>query len=35
LVRYEKQAENFLAMLQLACALLWYRRLYRLKRVLR
>ncbi len=35
LVRYEKQAKNFLAMLQLACGLLWYRRLYRLKRVLR
>jgi len=35
LVRYEKQAENFLAMLQLACGLLWYRRLYRLERVLR
>ena len=34
LVRYEKQAKNFLAMLQLACGLLWYRRLYRLKRVL-
>ena len=35
LVRYEKKAKNFLAMLQLACALLWYRRLYRLKRLLR
>ena len=35
LVRYEKKAKNFLAMLQLACGLLWYRRLYRLKRVLR
>jgi putative transposase len=35
LVRYEKKAKNFLAMLQLACALLWYRRLYRLERVLR
>jgi putative transposase len=27
LVRYEKQAENYLAMIQFACALLWYRRL--------
>ena len=35
LVRYEKKSKNFLAMLQLACGLLWYRRLYRLKRVLR
>ena len=35
LVRYGKKSKNFLAMLQLACALLWYRRLYRLKRVLR
>ena len=30
LVRYEKKACNHLAMLQLACALLWYRRLHRL-----
>lgn len=30
LVRYEKKACNYLAMLQLACALLWYRRLHRL-----
>ena len=35
LVRYEKKSKNFLAMLQLACGLLWYRHLYRLKRVLR
>ena len=27
LVRYEKKAENYLALVQLACALLWYRRL--------
>jgi putative transposase len=25
LVRYEKKAENYLAVVQLACALLWYR----------
>jgi putative transposase len=31
LIRYEKKAANYLAMLQLACALLWYRRLHRLK----
>ena len=30
LVRYEKKACNHLALLQLACALLWYRRLDRL-----
>jgi putative transposase len=30
LVRYEKKAENYLAVVQLACALLWYRRLRRL-----
>lgn len=30
LVRYEKKAENYLALLQLACALLWYRRWWRL-----
>lgn len=30
LVRYEKKAENYLALVQLACALLWYRRLHRL-----
>lgn len=31
LVRYEKKARNYLAMLQLACALIWYRRWYQLK----
>jgi putative transposase len=30
LIRYEKKAENYLAVVQLACALLWYRRLCRL-----
>lgn len=30
LVRYEKKAENYLGLLQWACALLWYRRLVRL-----
>ena len=30
LVRYEKKAENYLGLLQWACALLWYRRLARL-----
>lgn len=30
LVRYEKKAENYLAAVQIACALLWYRRLHRL-----
>ncbi len=30
LIRYEKKAENYLAIVQLACALLWYRRLHRL-----
>jgi putative transposase len=30
LVRYEKKAQNYLAAVQLACALLWYRRLHRL-----
>jgi putative transposase len=29
-IRYEKKAENYLAVVQLACALLWYRRLRRL-----
>ena len=27
LVRYERKSENYLAQLQFACALLWYRRL--------
>lgn len=30
LVRYDKKAGNFLALLPLACALLWFRRLHRL-----
>jgi putative transposase len=30
LVRYEKKAENYLAVVQLACALLWFRRLHRM-----
>lgn len=30
IIRYEKKAENYLAVVQLACALLWYRRLHRL-----
>jgi transposase len=32
LVRYDKKDENFLGLIQLACALFWYRRLYRLGR---
>jgi len=32
LVRYDKKAENFLGLIQLACALFWYRRLHRLGR---
>lgn len=30
LIRYEKKAENYLGLLQWACALLWYRRLVKL-----
>ena len=30
LVRYEKKASNYLGLLQLACALIWYRRYHRL-----
>lgn len=30
LVRYEKKARNYLGLLQLACALIWYRRYHRL-----
>lgn len=30
LVRWDKKARNYLALLQLACALLWYRRQWRL-----
>jgi len=33
LVRYEKYAANFLGLLKLACALVWYRRLHRLSLV--
>ena len=32
LVRYDKLDANFLGLIQLACALLWYRRLHRLGR---
>ena len=35
LVRYDKKARNYLALVKLACALLWYRRYYRLCAVLR
>jgi len=35
LVRYDKHWENYLGLIQLACALLWYRRFYRLQMVLR
>lgn len=31
LIRYDKKASNYLGLIQLACALLWYRRLHRLK----
>ena len=30
LIRYDKHDENYLGLIQLACGLLWYRRLYRL-----
>lgn len=30
LVRYAKKSQNYLGLLKLACALLWYRRLHRL-----
>lgn len=30
LVRYDKKEENYLGLIQLACALFWYRRLHRL-----
>jgi putative transposase len=30
LIRYEKKAENYLGLLQLACSLLWYRKLHTL-----
>lgn len=32
LVRYNKRAGNYLGLLQLACALLWYRRYWKLRR---
>jgi putative transposase len=32
LIRYDKKSQNFLALLKLACALLWFRRLHRLLR---
>jgi putative transposase len=35
LVRYDKKACNFLGLIQLACALLWYRRRHRLSGDLR
>jgi putative transposase len=31
LVRYAKKSSNYLALIQLACILLWFRRLHRLK----
>ena len=31
LVRYDKHAENYPGLIQLACGLLWFRRLHRLK----
>jgi len=31
LVRYAKKADNYLGLIQLACALLWFRRLQRLR----
>jgi putative transposase len=30
LVRYDKKSQNYLALIKLACALLWYRRYHRL-----
>jgi putative transposase len=30
LVRYDKKAQNYLALIKLACALVWYRRYHRL-----
>jgi transposase len=32
LVRYEKKAGNYQGLIQLACGLLWYRRLHRMGR---
>ena len=31
LIRYDKKADNYRGLLQLACALLWYRRVHRLR----
>jgi hypothetical protein len=31
LIRYDKKAENYRGLIQLACALLWHRRLHRLE----
>jgi hypothetical protein len=31
LIRYDKNDFNYLGLIQLACALLWYRRIYRLQ----
>ena len=31
LVRYDKNAFNYLGLIQLACALFWFRRLHRIK----
>ena len=35
LIRYAKRSPNYLGVIKLACILLWYRRLHRLKGVLR
>jgi putative transposase len=32
LVRYDKRPENYLGLMQMACALYWYRRIYRMGR---
>jgi hypothetical protein len=32
LVRYDKEDGSYLGLIQLACGLLWYRRLYRMGR---
>jgi putative transposase len=31
LIRYDKHDENYLGLIQLACGLLWYRRLHRIR----
>ena len=33
LIRHDKKANNYRGLIQLACALLWYRHLHRLKEV--